>query len=454
MSEPELRSRLPPCRNCAFAGDHAAHSRASGRSIRCPSAPAADGPGSPAGRPRRTRVATTVVLLGLVSMLTDVSSEMVVAVLPIFLIAGLGVSPLAFGVIDGLYQGATALMRLVAGYVADRWRSPKAVAVAGYGISAASKLLLVPATTAAAAGAAVFVDRVGKGVRTGPRDALIAEAAGPDNLGASFGVHRAFDTAGALAGPIIAFAVLAFLSGGAVVTDGTFRAVFTISSIFAIAGVAVLVVAVPAASRQAATRAVRLRDTVALLRLPRLRHLILAAGALGLVTVSDSFLYLTVVERGGFDESWFPLLFVGTAVTYLLLAVPAGRLADRIGRIRVWLGGYVLLIAAYVTVLLPGTTVPAIVLACGLLGAYYAGSDGVLAAATAPLLPGELRSSGMALMQTVVAISRFLASVLFGLVWTVSSPGTAVVVFGVGLAIVLTGCAWSFRRGGPRPVAS
>src|SRR3954452_23191531 len=148
-------------------------------------------------RGRRARVSRTVLLLGLCSLLTDISSEMVATVLPLYLVSTLGFTPLQFGVVDGLYQGAGAFVRFGAGFVGDRWRRHKEVALLGYGLSTACKLALAAVGTGfGASSAIVLVDRAGKGIRTAPRDAMISLATPRERLGASFGVHRAMDTAG------------------------------------------------------------------------------------------------------------------------------------------------------------------------------------------------------------------------------------------------------------------
>ncbi|HEX8495879.1 MAG TPA: MFS transporter, partial [Actinomycetales bacterium] len=164
--------------------------------------------------PRRGRVAGSVVLLGIVSMLTDISSEAVSAILPLYLTAVLGLGPIAYGVVDGLNQGVSALVRLLGGWLADRTDHPKRVAALGYGLSALSRLALLPATGLAAITGVVTVDRLGKGLRTAPRDALISAASDPRDLGRAFGVHRSLDTLGAVIGPLLAFAVLAAVPGG------------------------------------------------------------------------------------------------------------------------------------------------------------------------------------------------------------------------------------------------
>ena len=164
------------------------------------------------GRKGRGRVTGPVLALGAVSLVTDISSEMVAAILPLYFVLGLGLSPLAFGFLDGLYNGATAFVRLLGGYAADRGGRHKLVAGSGYLLSALSRLgLLLAGGATAGIGAAIAADRLGKGVRTAPRDALISLSSPPDGLGRAFGVHRAMDTTGALLGPLAAFALLGFV---------------------------------------------------------------------------------------------------------------------------------------------------------------------------------------------------------------------------------------------------
>src|SRR3954469_9821552 len=169
-----------------------------------------------AARPqRRRRVAQTVVLLGLVSLITDLSQEMVVAVLPLYLVFQAGLTPLQLGLVDGLYQGVSAVLRLVGGLIADRRGRYKEVAALGYGASTVCKLGLIAAGGAWLATTGVLlVDRLGKGIRTAPRDALISLSSTKAALGLSFGVHRALDTVGALLGPLAAFILLAQIPNG------------------------------------------------------------------------------------------------------------------------------------------------------------------------------------------------------------------------------------------------
>ncbi|WP_329459715.1 MFS transporter [Streptomyces sp. NBC_01497] len=357
---------------------------------------------------RRAAVAPTVLALGSVSLVTDISSEMVTAVLPLYLVTGLGLSPLGFGLLDGVYNGFSALVRLVGGHLADRGGRYKAVAVFGYGLSALCKPLLLLVGSLPLIGAVLAADRTGKGLRTAPRDAMISLACEPATRGRAFGVHRAMDTAGALLGPLAAFLILRFAVDG-------YDAVFTVSFCVAIVGVLVLVLFVPGRTLgargggtakatasgagalasptpapPAPADAVSLRAALRLLRRRDVRRLTVCALLLGLATVSDSFVYLLLQHRLGVSDRWFALLPLGTAAAFLLLAVPLGRLADRIGRWQVFLGGHLALLAAYGVILSSWHSValPYVVLA--LHGCFYAATDGVLMAAAFALRPATI----------------------------------------------------------------
>ncbi|MER5878900.1 MFS transporter [Streptomyces sp. NPDC001910] len=482
--------------------------------------PSADSAARPRAGRRRAAVAPTVLALGTVSLITDVSSEMVTAVLPLYLVAGLGLSPLGFGLLDGIYNGFSALVRLVGGHLADRGGGRhKWVAGAGYALSAACKPLLLVAQTLTPIGLVLAADRTGKGLRTAPRDALISLSSTPENRGRAFGVHRAMDTAGALLGPLVAFLILR------ATVDG-YDAVFMVSFCVAVVGVLVLVLFVPggAATQAGAARpsdtgagAVRPSDTgaragsgatsepasgsgsgpaynsssgagavysseagsgaesesgagagtasgaaglecatgadtgaptrpapaprptlraaLALLHRPELRRIAVCALLLGLATVSDSFVFLLLQRRLGVPDRWFALLPLGTAAAFLLLAVPLGRLADRTGRWRVFVGGHGALLLAYALLLSSWQGTAA---ACAVLllhGGFYAATDGVLMAAASDSVPSELRSSGLALVQTGQALARFVCSLGFGAAWTAWGDRTALTASAVLLAL-------------------
>ncbi|WP_405791292.1 MFS transporter [Streptomyces sp. NBC_00029] len=391
---------------------------------------------TPAPKGPLRAVPGTVFALGLVSLVTDVSAEMVTAILPLYLMAGLGMSPLAFGALDGLHQGATAVLRLAGGRIADRTRRRKLVAGTGYALSAACKAALLFVATPWSVAAVLAADRTGKGLRTAPRDALISLSVPPGDQGRAFGVHRALDTAGALLGPLAAFGILW------VAVDG-YEAVFTVSCCIAVLGVLLLALFVREAPAPAPAPArPALPPVRTLLRLPGLRRLCLTAAALGLFTVGDAFLYLLLQRRLELSAAYFPLLPVGTAAVFLLAALPVGRLADRLGRRRVFLCGHVLLLGSCLLLLAPvpaGALLVAGVLAP--LGLFYAATDGVLMAAAGPLLPAELRTTGLAVLQTAQALARFAGSLLFGAAWTLWGPGRALGLAAAGLLLSLAAVA-------------
>ncbi|GAA4530609.1 MFS transporter [Amycolatopsis samaneae] len=395
-------------------------------------------------KPALRRVSANVVALGMVSLVTDISSEMVTAVLPLYLVLGLGLNPLQFGLLDGLYAGATAVVRLLGGHAADRWGRLKAVAGFGYGLSAVCKLgLLAAGSSVAAIGAVLAADRTGKGLRTAPRDALISLSSDPATLGRSFGVHRAMDTVGAFLGPLVAMAVL-WLS------LGNYQAVFFTS--FCVAAIAVLLLGLFVRDRRSDLEQ-RARTTVraalGLLRDAPFRRISIWAALLGLVTIGDSFVYLVLQRRWSVEPQLFPLLPLGTAGVFLLLAVPLGRLADRVGRWAVFLAGHVALGAALLILAGPTGGIWIAVCALALHGAFYAATDGVLMAAAGPMLPAGLRATGMAVIQTGQAVARMASSVLFGLAWTVWDLRPAVfVAAGVLLVAVLAAAVvkpWAVR---------
>ena len=407
--------------------------------------------------PPAGRVDGNVVGLGVTSALTDVSSEMVNSILPLYLVS-LGFGPVAFGVFDGVYQGMTVLLRLAGGLLADRTRRYKEVAGFGYLLSAVCKLGLLAVTGAAAVAAFLMADRTGKGIRTAPRDALIAHSSPPGRMATSFGIHRALDTAGALAGPLLAYVLLD-------ITARDYDAVFITSFCIALIGVAVLGCFVEnrdpqaedhaaASSSSSGSFTASVRAAVGLLHLPRFRRVVVAGCLLGLVTASDAFIYLTLKSQTGMQMLLFPLLFVGTALAYLLLAIPFGRLADRVGTAPVFLGGHALLGGAYLMLLQAdgGVGLAEVAPVLLLLGAYYAATDGVLAAMASAAVPAGLRASGLALVSTFGAGVRLVGSVAFGLAWQRWGAAGAVTVFGVALLFALPTAAALLA--GRRPKAS
>ncbi len=405
------------------------------------------------GSPLRAVLTGNVLALGTVSLLTDISTEMVGGIIGAYLVFGLGLTTVGVGAVDGFYQGATAVTRLAGGYVADRFGARKVVAGVGYGLGAVAKLGLILLPSAGGVTGSLGVDRIGKGIRTSPRDALISEAVPEERLARAFGVHRAMDACGAFLGPLVAMAVLA-----AVASSTEYRSVFVVSAGFAILGFAVLVLFVrerPAAAGDSS--AVSPGDPREPAERPALRELLglyvdrmflrlqLAAILLGIVTIGDTFVWLRLLLRDELSSTYFPLLAVLTNLSFLLQAVPMGALADRIGRWRVLIGGHVALGVVYL--LLSGSAGGwvAIVAVFVLYGAFYAATEGVIVAAVSPTVPARLRTSGIALVQTGQALAYLMSSVGFGLAWHVFGPEASWRVAGIGVLVLVVPVALLLR---------
>jgi MFS family permease len=393
----------------------------------------------------RGKIPPIVFALGTVSLLTDISAEMITAFLPMYLLYTLQLGYVQFGLLDGLYNGATALLRLAGGYLADRLRRPKLLALAGYATSALTKLAFpLAGASGLGIGGMLAVDRAGKGLRTAPRDALISLSTPPERLGRAFGVHRSMDTVGALFGPLVTFLILRELGNGS-------SPVFMVSFFFAVLGLIVLVTFVretrkPLLAKENPT--VSVRACVNLVKDSRVRRVTLAATVLGLVTLSDAFVFVVLQKSTGVPFDYLPLLPLGTAVVFLSAAVPVGWVADRIGRWPVFFAGHLLLLGVYLVLLAGGGGVPMLVVGLLLHGLFYAATDGVLMAYAGPLVPEALRASGLAVVQTGQAVARLLSSVLFGVLLTVLTMKSAVWIVFLAFLFALVGAAMLVGRKG------
>jgi MFS family permease len=285
----------------------------------------------------------------------------------------------------------------------------------------------------------VLLDRIGKGIRTSPRDAMIAASVPSDRLGTAFGVHRAMDTAGAMLGPLVAAGLLALV-------PGSYDAVFIVSFCFAIVGVAVIGLLVESPASKVPPEdspPISTQVVFQLLARPGFRLLVLVSSALALTTLSDSFIFLTLQRKFSLSLSLFPLLYVAIALVYMVLAIPMGRLADRLGRRQIFVAGYGVLALVYVLLLMPGIPQTLSLGVLLLLGFYYAATDGVLAALASAILPEQWRTTGLAILTTGTSLARLLASLGYGALWTYLGPNQALSLFLLGLSITVL-LAWIF----------
>lgn len=363
---------------------------------------------------------------------------MVAAILPLYALYFLHASPAVFGVVDGLQQGGASLVKLAAGWFTDRTQRHKPVAAAGYLASSLSKLgLLIAAGGASSLALLTVLDRLGKGIRTAPRDAIISLSVPRGALASAFGVHRALDTTGAMIGPLLAFLVLRWIADG-------YDVIFAVSFALGVIGVAALVLFVDTsvlATRQAPIDA---QPTPAPRWTPSFVSIAVLAALLGLATISDSFIYLSLQRKLGFATGYLPLLFVATPAVYLTLAIPAGRIADRVGRTAVIIGGYSAMLVLYVILSSSAASLATVAICVLLLGTFYAMTDGVFAALASSQLPPERRATGLGIVGTCNDVGRLVSSMVFGLLWSRGAPEAAaqayVPVLGVaiGISVVLT----------------
>jgi MFS family permease len=367
---------------------------------------------------------------------------MVSSILPVYLFVHLQLSAVQFGVIDGLYQGVTAVARLASGVVSDRWHQYKLVATLGYGLSAICKIALLMTGSAWTSVAAILsADRIGKGIRTAPRDALISLSTRPQDLASAFGVHRAMDTAGVLVGPLLAFWILSSM-------PNRFDAIFVVSFAMALIGIAALVLLVDNRTGDVAQQRRLTVDLPGLLRNRPFIALTAVAALTSFAVISDAFLYLLLQWKRGGSTASIPLLYAGSAASYLLLAAPLGRLADRVGRGTMFLIGQACMVVVYAGVAALDIGLWTLGFILLVHGAYYAATDGVMAALVSGTTPSEVRASGLAALTTASSLTRLVSSVVVGVIWSWRGPGTVVTVALFATTAALALSVYMFKANG------
>ena len=293
----------------------------------------------PATAPGTSRLPRAIWALGFVSLLMDISSELIHSLLPVFMVTTLGTSMLVVGLVEGVAEATALIVKVFSGVLSDWWGRRKPLAILGYGLGAASKPLFALATTAGLVLGARLIDRVGKGIRGAPRDALVADLAPPTMRGEAFGLRQSLDTVGSFLGPLLAIALM-------LLWGGDFRAVFWVAVIPAVLCVTLLVVGVREPDAPARGRRTNPISRENLRRLPPAYWWVVAVGAVfTLARFSEAFLVLRA-QQGGLPVAWAPLVLIAMNVVYAAGAYPFGRLADRMDRTRLLAGGLVLLVAA------------------------------------------------------------------------------------------------------------
>ena len=378
------------------------------------------------------KIPRTVWVLGFVSLLTDISSEMIHSVLPLFLVSVLGANVLTVGLIEGIAEATASILKVFSGALSDYLGHRKGLAVFGYGLSTLIKPLFAIATSPTGVLIARFGDRIGKGIRVAPRDALVADSTSPEMRGAAYGLRQSLDTIGAFLGPLAAFTLMA-------TNDNNFRRVFWLALIPGFFAVALLIIGVrePRASQTQEKRNNPLRWQ-ALYSLGQ-RYWILVAVALlfNLGNSSEAFLLLQAEQRG-ISASLVPLTMVVMNIGYSLSAYPLGILSDRLGRFGLLVGGFML----YALVYLGFAFVQVPMLIWGLFalyGLHMGMTQGVLLALVANNIPENLRGTGFGFLNLAVGFALLPASLLAGFLWqTFGSEATFITgSFFAGAAVLL-----------------
>ena len=390
------------------------------------------------------RLPRSIWALGFVSLFMDISSEMVHSLLPVFHVSVLGASAVTVGLIEGIGEATASISKLFSGWLSDRLGKRKALTVIGYSLGALSKPLFAVAPNASWVLFARFSDRIGKGIRGAPRDALVGDLAPPGLRGAAYGLRQSLDTVGAFAGPLLAMALMALFSDD-------FRLVFWIAVVPGLAAVVILLFAVrePARARPLAAA----RSPIHWRELGRLGGLfwgVVAVGAvLTLARFSEAFLILRA-ESAGLPVSLVPLVLVVMNVVYAASAYPMGALSDRLDRRLVLAAGFVVLIHADVVLAFaPGIRI--VMIGVGLWGLHMGMTQGLLAALVADTVPAALRGTAFGLFNLASGIALLFASLIAGSLWDLVGPhGT----FLAGAAFTVIGLAGMIALMNRQPLTS
>lgn len=397
-------------------------------------------PGEEAKRSRWRGLPLGIWALGLVSMLTDISSEMIHALLPVYLTTGLGATALAVGLIEGIAEATAAITKVFSGALSDRIGRRKGLTALGYGLSAVTKPVFPLATGIGGLVAARFIDRIGKGVRDAPRDALVADLAPPGRQGAAFGLRQSLDKVGAFVGPLAAIGLMWLFAGD-------FQAVFWVAVIPAFGALALILFAVREPDRAPDLRTVRNPFARAELRLlgGAFWAVVAVASVFTLARFSEAFLILKA-QQSGLPITLVPLVLVGLNVVYALSAWVIGDMSDRIGRRGLLLIGFVLLIAADL-VLAFGPGLVWLGAGVALWGLHMGMTQGLLAALVAESVPAELRGTAFGMFNLATGVAILLASLIAGALWQ-ELGATATFGAGAGFAAVATLGLLALRRRG------
>lgn len=385
------------------------------------------------------RIPAGIWVLGFVSMLMDISSEIIHSLLPVFMVTVLGASALTVGLIEGIAEATAMIVKVFSGALSDYLGKRKILAVIGYGLGAISKPLFAVAATTGMVLAARFMDRVGKGIRGAPRDALVADLAPTQVRGAAYGLRQSLDTVGAFTGPLLAIGLMLLWSDD-------FRAVFWVAVIPGVLSVALVLFGVREPERHAGKKGVNPVQWRAIRRLSSAYWWVVGIGAVfTLARFSEAFLLLRA-HQGGLPVAWMPLVLVAMNVVYALSAYPFGKLSDRMSHAALLALGLAVLIAADL-VLAHGDSLVAVFLGVALWGLHMGMTQGLLATMVADTAPADLRGTAFGFFNFLSGVTMLGASVLAGLLWDALGPSFT---FDAGALFCLLALAGIALRSGLR----
>lgn len=352
-----------------------------------------------------------VTALGLVSFFTDFSTEMVLGVLPFFIVSTLGTSRALLGAIEGSAELTSYAFRMVSGSLSDKVGKRKAFIIAGYGLSTVTKPFFAASTSWLDAFVVRFIDRVGKGIRTAPRDALIADSVSESRVGRAFGIHRTIDQLGAIVGPIAAFGLLQVVD---------IRGIFLLSLIPGAIAVLILILFVKevvVVKKSAATRTTMFSNIRHVIRGNRpFVLLLIISGIFGIGAFNFSFILLRASDLG-ISENLIPLVYATINVAHTAIGLPSGILADKVGKEKVLIIGYsVFVVSTALMLILSQNTLYAYILAA-IFGLYIGISETVQRAVIPMYIASELRGTAYGLYNVVIGTTFFVANVVFGFLW-------------------------------------
>lgn len=367
-----------------------------------------------------------IIMLGLVSCFADISSEMVYPLIPLYLTAAFGATPMLVGVIEGIAESIASLLKVFSGYISDRFQRKKAIAFCGYATGVLYKIALLFAGSWSGILLARVIDRFGKGIRTAPRDVMVSESADNDGMGRAFGIHKMLDMAGSAVGILLAFFLVRSIG------EGGYRTIFAISIIPV--GVALCLFFFIREKRENREAVRRERFWRNMSRLDGRLKLYLAVTFLfTLGNSSNSFLLLRASDIG-FSSSGAILLYFVYNMTASILAIPCGRLSDRVGRKGLLVGGYLIFSLVYFGFAFCGSK-PLMVLIFVVYGVFTAMTAGVERAFIAEIAPAELKGTMLGLHSTLAGIALLPASVIAGALWD-GVGASAPFVYGGALSLL------------------